>query len=522
MKRFAIYARYSDDLQNPKSIDDQISEARAVIEKIGGIEVALYSDAARSGAHTAQRPEYQRMFRQMRDGLFDAIIGEDMDRLTRSLKEAAGLWDEAEHVGIELWTTSGGHIRSLLEAGFRGLMGQDFLRNLAVKTRRGLIGVVKRGGFAGGRCYGYDVSGRAKRSINEDEAMTVRRIYDEYSAGKSPRAIVRDLNKEGTPAPRGGKWAVSTLVGSAKRRNGLLNNPIYRGELLFNRQAFRKDPKTGKRVSRPNDESKWIRENHPDLAIVDAEAWEAAQKRRAMSNQGPHPHHNRRPATLLSGLVKCRMCGSPMAKTGDYFRCTSATNRGICRNNRGTSIETLEKITIDAVKATLADPVLVARFAEVFRREVEIRLADHNKGRELAQKRLAEINTKIGHLTRALETGLDSDSVRRRVAELETDRRAWEAKAVPAPDNIKRLIPDAHVLAARQAANENLTQDLRRDDLAALKLREEFRGTIADIRTGPTEDGRMAIEVDGNIKGLLGLAGGPDDSVDWVGCGNRI
>lgn len=71
-------------------------------------------------------------------------------------------------------------------------------------------------------------------------------------------------------------------------------------------------------------------------------------------------------------------------------------------------------------------------------------------------------------------------------------------------------------------ANESLAQDLLGDDLEAVKLRETFRGTIAEIRSGPLEDSRMAIEVDGNVQGLLVLAGGPYGVVDWSGCGNRI
>lgn len=519
--RWAVYARYSDDMQNPKSIDDQVSEARAVISAKGGKVVAIYSDAARSGAHTAQRPEYQRMFRAMREGVFDAIIAEDTDRLARSLKEMAALYDEAQHNEIELWTTAEGQIASSMQVAFKGLMGQDFLRNLGVKTRRGLIGVMKRGGIPGGRCYGYDVAGTAKRTINEHEASIVRRIYAEYVAGKSPLAIVKDLNKEGIKSPRGGIWSVSTVIGSAKRRNGVLNNAIYRGDLYYNRQGFRKDPMTGRRVSRRNDEGKWLKEHHPELIIIDEETWNAAQKRRAQANAaGAHISHGRRPKTLLSGLIKCRLCGKPMAKFGDYFRCTGAARTGICSNNRGTSVHDLEKITIEAVRATLQDPILIARFGEVFRREVNKRLAERDIERKDASRRLAQVETKIANLTRSLETGLDSSSVRARLVELETERDILAGAAKPAA-KVKRLIPEPHVLAARQAANENLAKDLRGTDLPSMQLREAFRGAIAEIRTGPDEKGRIAVDVDGNMSGILHMAGCTDD-LDNVGCGNRI
>jgi site-specific DNA recombinase len=48
----------------------------------------------------------------------------------------------------------------------------------------------------------------------------VRRIFEEYAAGTSARAIVHRLNAEGVPSPRGGTWAVSALVGDRKRGAG--------------------------------------------------------------------------------------------------------------------------------------------------------------------------------------------------------------------------------------------------------------------------------------------------------------
>jgi hypothetical protein len=39
-------------------------------------------------------------------------------------------------------------------------------------------------------------------------------------------------------SPRGGPWNVSTLNGSRKRQNGILNNELYVGRLIYNRQNF--------------------------------------------------------------------------------------------------------------------------------------------------------------------------------------------------------------------------------------------------------------------------------------------
>lgn len=93
---------------------------------------------------------------------------------------------------------------------------------------------------------------RGDRTINAMEAEVVRRIFCDYVAGKSPKRIAIELNKEGIRAPSGGEWGFSTINGNAKRCNGILNNEMYIGRMIWNRQRFIKDPDSGKRQS-PNE-----------------------------------------------------------------------------------------------------------------------------------------------------------------------------------------------------------------------------------------------------------------------------
>src|SRR5216684_3673480 len=106
----------------------------------------------------------------------------------------------------------------------------------------------------GGLCYGYDVVKRTdsegepvrgERKINEAEAAIVRRIFREFAAGKSPRAIATGLNRDGLPGPFGRAWGDTTIRGHACRGNGIVNNELYAGVLVWNRQRFIKDPNSG-------------------------------------------------------------------------------------------------------------------------------------------------------------------------------------------------------------------------------------------------------------------------------------
>ena len=93
--------------------------------------------------------------------------------------------------------------------------------------------------------------------------------------------IAIDLNRGGISGPFGHTWGDTAIRGHASRRNGVVNNELYAGVLVWNRQRFIKDPNTGKRVSRLNPQAKWIRTEVPELRIVDDELWQRVKLRQA-------------------------------------------------------------------------------------------------------------------------------------------------------------------------------------------------------------------------------------------------
>jgi site-specific DNA recombinase len=176
------------------------------------------------------------MLRDAAAGKFEVVVTESLDRLSRSQADIALLYERLSFLGVRIETLADGVV-SEIHIGLKGTMAALFLKDLAQKTRRGQIGRVKAGRIPGGRCYGYDVvqaiDDRGRRLINTQEAEIVRRIYGEYVGGKGALAIVKALNGEGVPGPTGNLWNVSALIGSPKRRNGLLNNELYRGRLFI-------------------------------------------------------------------------------------------------------------------------------------------------------------------------------------------------------------------------------------------------------------------------------------------------
>lgn len=120
---------------------------------------------------------------------------------------------------------------------------------------------------------------RRDREIVEPEAAIVRRIFAEFATGKSPRAIARDLSRENIKGPNGKHWRDTAIRGHATRQTGILRNDLYVGCLLWNKQTYRRNPDTGKRVARPRDEGEHITTEVPALRIVDQGFWECVQKR---------------------------------------------------------------------------------------------------------------------------------------------------------------------------------------------------------------------------------------------------
>lgn len=86
-------------------------------------------------------------------------------------------------------------------------MNALFLKDLADKTHRGLRGRVELGKSGGGLCYGYKVtrathdgaSVTGDREIVPTEAEVIGRIFHDYAAGLSPKAIAKRLNAERCP-----------------------------------------------------------------------------------------------------------------------------------------------------------------------------------------------------------------------------------------------------------------------------------------------------------------------------------
>lgn len=99
--RIGIYARYSSDLQNASSVDDQVRLCRQLIEKQfgGASEVLVFKDAAISGA-TMERPGIWRLLNAAQAGRLSLVVAEGLDRLSRNLRDIAAIHETLGYQGF--------------------------------------------------------------------------------------------------------------------------------------------------------------------------------------------------------------------------------------------------------------------------------------------------------------------------------------------------------------------------------------------------------------------------------------
>jgi site-specific DNA recombinase len=518
--KVAIYARYSSDNQRDASIADQLRICRLHAERQGWQVVEEYTDHAISGA-SLLRPGIQALISDAMRGQFQYLLAEAMDRLSRDQEDIAGLFKRMAYSDVKIVTLSEGEVTHL-HIGLKGTMNALFLKDLADKTRRGLRGRVELGKSGGGNAYGYDVvkkfdgNGepvRGDRTINGVQADVIRRIFCDYAAGKSAKRIAFELNKDGIAAPGGGDWGFSTINGNPKRGNGILNNEMYVGRLIWNRQRFLKDPDTGKRQARLNPESEWITQDVPELRILEDNLWQAVKDRqkaikRSHGDDGESENNfrdRRRPKYLFSGLTKCGCCGGGYSMISAYqIGCSTARNKGTCDNRKNIRREQFETRVLNALRYHLMNPVLFKEFCDEFTREMNRLRMEGRASISAAETEIKKIDRELDTLLNLILKGGPAERLNEKMVALERRQKELKAFLLEAEEPPPLLHPNMahhyHVQVSELYAA--LQEDSAAQRMVAANV---LRSLVQEIILTP-EDDALQIDVRGDLAGILAIS----------------
>jgi DNA invertase Pin-like site-specific DNA recombinase len=509
-------------MQTAASVEDQIRLCRNHAKQQGWEIVGTYEDHAESGASMI-RAGIQRLQRDAADRRFDIVMAEALDRLSRNQADIAGLYQTLEFAGIGIETLSEGRVNEM-HIGLKGTMNGMFLKDLPAKTHRGLSGRIDRGKSAGGKAYGFDIVrtlrddgevNRGDQAINPEQAAIVVRIFQAYVDGMSPNKIADILNQEGIPGPRGPSWDKSAIHGNPKRGTGILNNELYIGRRVWNRQKFVKDPRNGKRQARPNNEAAFQVAEVPELRIVPQELWEAVKARqesRAVKQPDAKAWQRRKPRFLFSGLIKCGCCGGGFSTVSkDRFGCSNSRNKGtsVCTNRTTIVRKEIESRVLDILTDRLMDPYLTKAFVAEYIAERNRLAATRTDDRAIKQKELTKVVKDQDLLVNAILEGTPAERIKDRTGQLEVRQKQLEAELAFIPDKdasvrIHPRIADTYHTRIRALVDQLTDPD--RDTEA----REQIRGLIEKIVVTPLPIGgkRMTpqLELHGALAGILGLS----------------
>ena len=412
---------------------------------------------------------------------FDILIVEGLDRITRDLAEQERTVKRLEHRGIRIIGTADGYDTQAAGGKVmriaRGLVNELFLDDLRKKTHRGLAGQFERGLATSGRTYGYSsvrVDGGSRIVVDEEQSKHVRWIFEQVAEGATLRSIVYTLNQRGVPSPRGTGWAASALVGNAAMGDGLLNNEIYIGRVIWNRRQWMKDPDTGKRlpVARPREE--WMVREAPELRIIDAELWNRTRPRELKRE---NPTRGRTHSTLFGGLLRCETCGGPItAINTSRYGCSAHKDKGptACANSATWRRSDVDRRLLAELREELLSPASLAEVQAAVRRLLAELDGGHERAQAAARRRAADLDKEIRRIVDAIVTVGASEALATRLREAELERKTLQVTLEEAP---KPMASATEIAARYRQAVMNLQETLTGD----IQTVKQARPVIASL-----------------------------------------
>ena len=312
-KKFVVglYPRVSteDQFRNGHSLDEQKERMLKLCDYKNYEVYKVYEDAVIS-AKNMNRPAFQEMIQDIKDGKINKIIVYKLDRLTRSIKDLEEICTFLEENNCSLESMCEDINTSTANGKFfirmLTILAQLEIERTSERTKFGMVGAVKKGHFVGRPPIGYDKVDK-KLVINDIESEVIRRIFDLYIKGVAANAITKILNEE---KALNRKW-IPTLV------DRILSNEIYIGNYVHRKTVSVEESQKFIGVA---------------PAIIEEEVFNIAQ----IQKQKNLKNYKRKQTYIFMQSIKCPKCGTIMggcsskSHTGEkhcYYQCANCKTR---------------------------------------------------------------------------------------------------------------------------------------------------------------------------------------------------
>ena len=454
----ALYARVSSDRQDVDlSVSAQLRALRDYAKANGYSVAREYVDEAESG-RVADRPEFRKMIEEgsQPNSPFREILVWKFSRFTRKREHAVAFKSMLRRKGVRVVSITehadDSPTGKLMEAIIESV-DEFYSENLAQEVVRGMRESASRGFFLGSKApFGYrrvKVNDGAKErptlEVDPTAAPVVKELFQSSLRGNGLMELCKILNDRGV-TNRGKRWYKGGL-------HYLLTNEAYTGTAVWGRTSKGEKPQDPVRV-----EGAWP-------ALISRELFDAVQQ--AMRDRAPKVQKPGRVGSrfLLSGLLKCGVCGRPYsgqgAKSGQfaYYICGTLFREGAgtC-SARYLNAPRVEDFVVEKIRERILTEETIVDLVTLVAEEIDAMAGELSGRLDVIDAELGDVQSRLQRLYEALETSdLTLEVLSPRILSLRHREEQLEA--------------------ARDDAERQLEQ--RRVELPTT---EEIKGYVADFR----------------------------------------
>lgn len=419
-KKCVLYSRVSTEMQvDGFSLEGQITRMKTFAEREEMDIVKRYEDAGKSGKSIAGRPAFQSMLADIQEGKqIDYILVYKLSRFGRNAADILNSLQKVQDYGVNLISVeegidssqaSGKLLISVLSA-----VAEIERENILEQTMNGRKEKARQGLWNGGPApYGYSLKDDTL-IINEQEAEVVRLIYDKFAnTDMGYNGVAKYLNLQGIAKNKHKESDITAW--SARSVQCVLDNPVYAGKIAYGRRIKEKikGSRDDYRTVRTSD---YLVYDGKHDALVDQKTWEKVREKRSITGFKSPSRVGRERIHLLTGLLKCPKCGSPMycnrhswqKKDGTYkdvyyYYCGHNGNpRGyVCNYKAKLRTTDIEPYVVEAIKELIR--------GESFAKEIESRIGQKANTEAIDtelrnyKKRLIETETNKANLEETID-----------------------------------------------------------------------------------------------------------------------
>ena len=387
------YKRVSTAMQiDGYSLDAQRSRMKAYADFNDYEIVGEYEDAGKSGKSIEGRMQFRQMMEDVKSGKdnISYVLVFKLSRFGRNAADVLSTLQVMQDFGVNLICVEDG-IDSSKDAGklmisVLSAVAEIERENIRVQTMEGRIQKAREGKWNGGFApYEYQLV-NGKLEINEEEAVAIRTIYDQY--------VNTDIGSNGIS-----KYLENHGIREIQRQNGknplfdahlvrlILKNPVYCGKIAYGRRKTEKVHGTRNEYHLVEQENFLLVDGLHE-AIIPEDVWNAAQaKLIAQAKKYEHVNKGKNERThLLSGIVKCPICGAGMygnksikykkdgTKYKDFFY-YGCKHRGMQRGHKCDYRKQIrEELLDDAVAEVIVKLVSNPHFAAMMQEKINMKV----------------------------------------------------------------------------------------------------------------------------------------------------